>query len=671
MKLPQKKILYFLTCIQLILIAIFASVTIKAQPAGYLDETFQAEIYRLSPIGAKILASGQNAIVQPDGKILASGDFDFANGKSRKNLVRFNADGTLDSSFLPSIGNFGVKILKLQSDGKILYLNPFSENLTRLNSDGSLDKVFPDTSLSGDFEVLANNKILLSRHINNELNEIVLLNSNGTQDTSFATSINGSVNLIEKQSDGKIMIGGIFTTVNGVYRNNFARLNSDGTLDMNFEPPHQLELFNVPYDLAIQNDGKIIITGQFSDGSDSEDTKYILRLNSNGTFDENFSVSVNIPSHSPDFILYLIGKVKLFPDGKILIGGEFTSIENVSIKGFARLNPDGTLDRTFNNGEGANGLLLDFDFQTDGKIIGIGRFTRINGKTAFSIARILSKPNITPFDFNGDGKADVSVFRPSNNNWFILESGNDSTLQGHFGINNDILAPADYDGDGKIDPAIFRPTDGSWWYLSSIDNTQQTVRFGADGDIPIPSDINNDGKADFVVYRPSNNVWYRQTSDNGSFSAFTFGTNEDKPVSGDFDGDGKSDAAIFRPASGEWWYQSSIDNSQSVKRWGISTDITVPADYDGDGITDFAVYRPTEGGWYILNSSTGEATIMSFGTAEDKPVPADYDGDGKADIAVFRPSTGIWYLLQITNGFDGLQFGVETDVPIPNAFIQP
>ena len=273
------------------------------------------------------------------------------------------------------------------------------------------------------------------------------------------------------------------------------------------------------------------------------------------------------------------------------------------------------------------------------------------------------------FDFDGDRKSDISVFRPSTGSWYLLQSSNNSFLGQSFGISSDIITPADYDGDGKTDFAVFRSDNGTW-YLQQSTNGFTAIQFGQNGDIPVPADYDGDGEADIAVYRPSAGSWYRLNSSNGQFVAVQFGTAEDKPTIGDFDGDGKADIAVFRPSTGSWYRLNSSNNQFFALQFGVAEDKPTPADYDGDGKTDIAVFRPSTGGWYRLNSSNGEFVAVGFGISEDRPVPADYDGDGKADVAVFRPSEGNWYLLRSTAGFTAVRFGAGEDEPIPNAFVQ-
>jgi hypothetical protein len=267
------------------------------------------------------------------------------------------------------------------------------------------------------------------------------------------------------------------------------------------------------------------------------------------------------------------------------------------------------------------------------------------------------------FDFDGDNKADISVFRPNGGNWYLLQSQNGFT-GAQFGASTDVIVPADYDGDGKTDLAVYR---AGTWYLQRSTAGFTGVAFGASDDIPQPADFDGDGKAELAVWRPSNGTWYIYNLANGQFNAAQFGATGDKPVVGDYDGDCKADYAVFRPSNGTWYLNRSRDGFFGVA-FGESTDKLVPADYDGDGKTDVAVFRPSNGTWYRLNSSNGQFFAMQFGTPTDLPTPADYDGDGKADIAVFR--SGTWYLQRSTAGFTGVAFGESTDKPAPNAFVQ-
>lgn len=269
------------------------------------------------------------------------------------------------------------------------------------------------------------------------------------------------------------------------------------------------------------------------------------------------------------------------------------------------------------------------------------------------------------FDYDGDGKSDISVFRPSSGSWYMLQSSNSSFSGFSFGFGEDLIAPADFDGDGKTDIAVFRPENGAW-YLQQSSNGFTGVQFGQAGDIPVPADYGGDEKSDIAVFRPSNGAWYVIGSDVGFF-AVQFGQNGDKPVAADYDGDGRADIAVVRQANGvSVWHILGSSQGYFGIQFGADTDKLIPADYDGDGKTDIAVYRG--GVWYLLQSQQGFAAV-SFGAAEDKPVPADYDGDGKADIAVYRPSNGIWYLLQSTAGFAAASFGAAEDIPTPNAFV--
>jgi dienelactone hydrolase len=292
------------------------------------------------------------------------------------------------------------------------------------------------------------------------------------------------------------------------------------------------------------------------------------------------------------------------------------------------------------------------------------RFPVSNGEPLYKSAweYLLNTPNAKKnhFDFDGDGKADVSVFRPSGGAWYVSQSSDNAFSSTNFGISADLVTPADYDGDGKTDVAVYR---SGTWYLQRSQLGFTGIAFGAADDIPVPADYDGDGKADLAVFRPSNGIWYLQRSQLG-FTGIQFGQTGDKPVAADYDGDGKADIAVNR--AGTWYLNRSRDGFTGIS-FGDSSDKLVPADYDGDGKADVAVFRPSNGAWYLQQSQAGFVGI-AFGLGTDLPVAADYDGDGKADLAVFR--SGTWYLNRTQAGFTGVSFGAATDKPIPNAFVQ-
>ena len=269
-------------------------------------------------------------------------------------------------------------------------------------------------------------------------------------------------------------------------------------------------------------------------------------------------------------------------------------------------------------------------------------------------------------DFDGDGKTDLSVYRPTGGNWFLNRSTQGLSVTA-FGLSADIPTPGDFDGDGKADIAVWRPSNGVWYRINSGNGTTFAVAFGITGDIPQSGDFDGDGKDDIAVFRASAGAWYWRESGTGMDRIVQFGSNGDIPVAGDYDGDGKDDLTVFRPSNGIWYRYNMQTGLYAVINFGLNGDLPVHADYDGDNKDDIAVFRPSNGIWYVLNSTNGLVSAVQFGQNGDVTVPGDYDGDGKDDQAVYR--SGIWYINRSTSGPLVTQFGLASDIPIPSKYV--
>ena len=659
----------------------------------------------------------RDVAVQADGKIVMVGYAYVTSSNSALAIMRFNADGTVDTAF----GNNGQVIndyaagaeqfggVAIQTDGKIVAVGTTETRKTRIviryNADGTTDTTFGTNGIFtaplafGDTNVTVDEarvllqpdgKILaMGSHkldAGADIFGVRRLNTDGTLDTSFgdnglatarftpfAPNLSDRPSDFALQADGKIVAAG-FANAHDVA---VARWNADGTLDNTFGTGGKVQItFGSPdataWTVTIQPDGKVLIGGRVTI---NQSDLLLVRLNTNGTLDTTFDGDGYA---AYDFGLFDHAYEIFVRDNKIITAGVTTEFPAGDFL-IARFNMDGSLDTSFGTNGSVKTSINNYDFTysaaftPDGKLV-IGGFTRFSGGSQgedFAAVRYnfgSDAPNKTALDFDGDGKADLGVFRPSNGTWYLNQSTN-GFKAAQFGLSSDKLTPADFDGDGKTDIAVWRENSGNFYILNSAGNTFRAEQFGTTGDDPsVVGDWDGDGKADVAVYRGGGqSTFYYLSSQSGNFHAISWGTSGDKPMHGDFDGDGKLDAAVFRPSNAVWYIFQSSDSQPRYDSWGLATDKLVPADYDGDGKTDLAVFR--NGIWYIKQSSNGQARAENFGLSNDILVPADYDGDGKVDVAVYR--NGNWYIMQSSNNsFRADNFGLNTDTPVPSVFVR-
>lgn len=654
-----------------------AALAVSAAP-GDVDLSFNAAAFAHPTDSPRIHAIA----VQADGKILVGGIFTSVSGTARNFIARLNADGSFDNSFSSPLQTFGsnsgmVLAIAVQADGRILVGGAFFVNgdftiLARLNADGSLDGGFSvgvsNQSVS-TIVIQPDGKIIVGGNfglINNiACSNIARLNSNGSLETALGNvaGIVSNVDAITLQTDGKILVGGGFI-ITGSTRQRLTRLNANGTQDTTFNVGDGAN--SDVFALAVQPDNKILVGGTFSNVAGTS-RNALARLNTDGTVDAGFAPML--------FSGSLVDSMFVQKDGKIFAVGNFGVVNGMVRVCLVRLNADGTLDSFYPTGtpSGANNRVWTTIRQPDNKYLIGGDFTTVAGISRLRLARLDDLPPHRFADFDGDGRADLSVFRPADRVWYI--NGSRVGFYGiQWGLPTDKLVPADYDGDGKTDIAIWREaaaTQAAYYILNSADSTVRVDIFGQTGDVPLAGDFDGDGKSDVAVYRNgSSSTFYYRASLNNPSSNITFlnwGINGDVPVAGDYDGDNKTDAAIFRPSNNTWFVLRSSNLAVQTIAFGLNTDKLIPADYDGDDKTDIAVFR--NGNWFVLRSATGTITVTNWGLASDALVPADYDGDGRTDFSIYR--SGVWWILQSGNSAANVRtFGLSNDLPIASVFVR-
>lgn len=371
---------------------IMAKGIVKLNSDGSTDNTFNSGSGFSND---SFIASVEDIFIQQDGKIIVAGSFNNYNGNSCNRICRLNPDGSFDNSFIIGSGfsngpfncsTDNIVILpseKLLITGTFISYNGTNCEICRLNSDGTYDS----TSNYGNFN-----------NYDDSFNEFV------------------SINDLKIQSDGKILAGGNFTHYNGTARRKIVRINNDGTIDNTFTIGNGFN--DTVTTLSIQSDGKIIVGGSFTSYNGST-TNRIIRLNINGTKDNTFNIGSG-------FLDGTVNNVLIQMDGKIIITGSFSSYKGVSKNRIVRLNVDGSIDSTFNIGSGFNNYSSKTSIQSDGKLLIGGGFTSYNGTSVNRLIRLNNPSVLSNSDFS---KSKISLYPNPVNEILNLDLSNIETIE--------------------------------------------------------------------------------------------------------------------------------------------------------------------------------------------------------------------------------------------------
>lgn len=369
------------------------------QTPGQVDPSFAA--------GSIVNGSVRALAPAGDGKLWVAGDFTTVQGAARNRIARLLADGSADPSFDPGTGvNGSVYALATLEDGKILIAGRFSQyngsacgSIARLNSDGSLDSSFVSgTGTLGTLYSLAvqeDGKILVgglfTTFNDTARGRVARLHPDGSLDTAFVpgSNLSATVFAVAAQPDGKVLVGGNFTSFNGTARSRIARLNTDGSLDTDFDPGFGLTNLSTSRvtAIALQSDGRILIGGEFT-SYDGNARGRVARIHADGSLDTSFDPGAGANGQ--------VNALVLQQDGRVLIAGAFTACAGQPCGRIARLDSDGGLDSGFQAGEGADDSILALAVQTDGSILAGGDFLQCSDRMSVRLARFDAQGEVDP-----------------------------------------------------------------------------------------------------------------------------------------------------------------------------------------------------------------------------------------------------------------------------------
>lgn len=522
---------------------------------------------------------------QTDGKIIISGSFTNYNGTTVNRIARILPDGSLDPAFVTGLGtSSNITNIQIQPDGKIILSGNFSSfnniaanKIIRLEPNGSIDPAFNTGTgfdddctamiIQSDGKILAGGKFIQYNGVT--VNRIVRLNSDGSIDSGFLSGTglnNGIVNTIKTDSSGNIMLGGSFSDLyNGAEVNRLALLNPDGTLKLDFnigsgpasasvlalnntsdgswliggsfsvfdsknqgrltktEPDgtHDIDYLaaGVGFDNSVLKvlpllDSKSIITGNFSKFNGIISSR-IARIFSNGVLDITFNTGRTGANNS-------IKTVAQQSDGKMVFGGSFTAYNGAISNRLVRILPDGAIDPGFITGDGCNGQVLAVAIQSDQKIIVAGSFTKYNNTTSGRIVRLLQDGSIDPgfnTGFGSDASIDVILVLPDGKILLggrfttfnglphskLVRLNNDGSIDASFnigtGFDKNVYA-IDLQSDGKI------IVGGSFLIYNGI-SQKRILRLGSNGVLDATFDSGtgfSNGDVRSILVQPDNRI---------------------------------------------------------------------------------------------------------------------------------------------------------------------
>ncbi len=495
--------------------------------------------------------NGTTLVIKPSGQILVGGRtvLPSVTGASCA-VAALTSTGVLDTAFgsggkvitdvAPSNGDILNRIL-VQADGKIIGLG-FAANTS-----------------------------------GNGINQLVLrYNANGSLDTSFGTNGITSVSFGSTQqviNSGLILPNGkIFAVGYAADRVAVSRFNSDGTLDRTYgcngaiySSSNVTGATHLANDAALQSDGKIVITGGFRFST--------IEFVAMARF-SNSSSRCNEADFDRD-------------------GYSDFSVFRPSTRNWHILNSIANTNSTLPFGLSTD-KLTPADYDGDGRTdYAVWREAPANQAAYYILQSTTNtlrtelfgqtgdKLNIVG-DWDGDGKADVAVYRNAafgNQSYFFyrgsLNNPGGNTTYLPWGTNGDEGLRGDFDGDGKQDLAVYRPSNSTWYVRRSSDNSLLVNNWGLTSDKRIEGDFDGDRKTDFAVFRPSDATWYIQKSSNNQPIYQTFGIATDQLTPADYDGDGKTDIAVFR--NGIWYVSNSSNGAISYGNFGTTGDLAIPS----------------------------------------------------------------------------------------------